>query len=97
MTAQTPAVSKSKVGSRPISTYSQNQKTLTRIKSELETIQERKEDKLEIDSNPYGNIMVDESYSFSLRNFEKQASNKNLSNPGEKDFRPFSKRRNQEA
>ena len=69
---------------RPYSTYSSQAATLKRIKSELETIQERKEDR---DPNEghngqenwaegpiMENILLDESYSFSLRQFEQQKS-----------------------
>lgn len=71
---------------RPISTYSSQAQTLKRIKSELETIQEKKEEKENNDNNDRAgkncevyindgrnieNIMLDESYSFSLRQFEK--------------------------
>ena len=65
---------------RPASQYNNPSKTLKRIQSELETIQERKEDRAEFERDesnnqaPYENIMVDESYSFSLRHFEKQNS-----------------------
>jgi len=60
---------------------------LKRIKSELETIQERKEDiKPEefvmpavIPENEYmKGIMVDESYSFSMRNFDKAAESRRM-------------------
>jgi hypothetical protein len=61
---------------RPKSYASQVQ-TLKRIKSELETIQEKKEDAY-MDQQMMENIMVDESYSFSLRQFEKQVSKKDL-------------------
>lgn len=69
---------------RPYSTYSSQAATLKRIKSELETIQERKEDREPHDNqndNNFGlegpimeNILLDESYSFSLRQFEQQKS-----------------------
>jgi len=57
--------------------------TLKRIKSELETIQENKKEGKEMDDSINNqaymeNIMVDESYSFSLRQFGKQASKKDL-------------------
>lgn len=66
---------------RPYSTYSSQAATLKRIKSELETIQERKEDKDVNDGHNdhekwvegpiMENILLDESYSFSLRQFEQ--------------------------
>ena len=66
---------------RPYSTYSSQAATLKRIKSELETIQERKEDKDPNDGHDHWvegpimeNILLDESYSFSLRQFEQQKS-----------------------
>lgn len=58
---------------------------MKRIKSELETIQERKEDirPEEFVMNPVipefenmKGIMVDESYSFSMRNFDKAAASR---------------------
>ena len=63
---------------RPYSTYSCQAATLKRIKSELETIQERKEDREPndgqgeepnnwVDGPIIEGIMLDESYSFSLR------------------------------
>lgn len=73
---------------RPYSTYSSQAATLKRIKSELETIQERKEDREINDNHDWANdgnqgpimenILLDESYSFSLRQFEKQASKRDL-------------------
>ena len=69
---------------RPYSTYSSQAATLKRIKSELETIQERKEDRDPnegqndrenwVEGQIMENILLDESYSFSLRQFEQQKS-----------------------
>jgi hypothetical protein len=50
---------------------------LKRIKSELETIQEKKEERV-VEHQEMENILVDESYSFSLRQFEKQASKRDM-------------------
>jgi hypothetical protein len=63
-----------KVHKRPFSNYNNQQQSLKRIKSELETIHEKHEGKTEqMQANQmYNNeFLVDESYSFSLRNFEK--------------------------
>lgn len=46
--------------------YANQVQTLKRIKSELETIHEKKEEPI-MDQKMMENIMVDESYSFSLR------------------------------
>lgn len=77
--AASASVHQPKAEVRPKSYASQAQ-TLKRIKSELETIQEKKEE-INMDQQNQQmmeNIMVDESYSFSLRQLEKQASKKEL-------------------
>ena len=63
---------------RPFSTYANNvpPSNLPRIQSELEVISE-KEDSHHHKPN---DMMIDESYSFSLRQFEKQTSKGNMSN-----------------
>lgn len=65
---------------RPFSDYHNQQETLKRIKSELETIHENNEGR-NVD-NPYANsgLVLDESYSFSLRQFERAQQSNRQSN-----------------
>lgn len=86
-TAQHNFSSTSQRAKRPFSNYNNQQQTLKRIKSELETISEmQNENKNEILNNmpEYHNTLVDESYSFSLRQFERgQTSNRDRGLPSQ--------------